>query len=59
MITLKYFTILQKIGEGTYSEIFLVERKYDRQLFCLKRINKAELREKGSFEIVKNEYEIL
>ena len=53
---MKHFEVVEKIGEGTYSEIFLVERRHDRHLFCLKRINKAELREKGDFNMVKNEF---
>lgn len=54
-ITPKYFDILDKIGQGSYSQIYLVERKYDRHLFCMKRINKAECREKGSLQMIKNE----
>jgi hypothetical protein len=43
-ITASHFQTIQKIGEGTYSQIFLVERRFDRHLFCMKRINKAECR---------------
>lgn len=54
IITSKHFNILQKIGEGTYAEIFLVEKKEDRSLYCMKRINKAECREKGELSMIKS-----
>ena len=54
LITTNHFNTLRKIGEGTYAEIFLIERKYDKQLFCMKRINKAECRDKGNLLMIKN-----
>jgi hypothetical protein len=44
------------MGEGTYAEIFLVERRWDRRLFCMKRINKAECRNKGNLAMIRSEY---
>jgi hypothetical protein len=38
---MSYFNVIKKIGEGTYAQIYLVERRYDKRVFCLKKISKS------------------
>lgn len=33
------YTILKKIGKGSYGTVFKVQRKNDKQIFALKYIN--------------------
>ena len=44
---IKDYTILGKIGEGTFAEIFLAEQKESHKEVCIKRISKTRCREHG------------
>ena len=51
--------MLQKVGEGTFAEIFVAEQKYDRKLVAIKRVNKYEMLQKGTKEMLLNEFTAL
>lgn len=54
-VSLDHFEVEEKIGEGTYSEIFLVRQKQNRKHFTMKRINRAECKSKGSLDMIHRE----
>lgn len=41
------FNVHGKIGEGTFSEVFLVNRKGEDDVSCMKRISKYHCQEHG------------
>jgi NIMA (never in mitosis gene a)-related kinase 1/4/5 len=43
MSTMKDFTILSKLGEGAYSQVYKVERTSTRQTYALKKVNMGPL----------------
>jgi NIMA (never in mitosis gene a)-related kinase len=40
------FKIIRKLGEGTYSSVYLVERSHDERLYALKKVKMEQLSEK-------------
>ena len=43
---MKNFEIINKIGNGSYSEVFKVRRKEDKKLYALKKVKLKNLKEK-------------
>ena len=41
------FKTHQLIGEGSFGEVFLVERKLDQKLFAMKVLEKEKIRQEG------------
>jgi NIMA (never in mitosis gene a)-related kinase 1/4/5 len=57
-MSLKDFTILEKLGEGAYSTVYRVERIIDGQIYALKKVRLTNLSEKEK-ENALNEVRIL
>lgn len=45
-MSLSHFEVLNKIGEGTYSQVYRVRRKLDGQVYALKKVKILALTEK-------------
>ena len=43
---MKNFEIINKIGNGSYSEVFKVRRKEDKEIYALKKVKMKNLKEK-------------
>ena len=57
-MSLSEFTVLEKIGDGAYSEVFRVRRIADRQVYALKKVRLGKLKEKEKANAL-NEIRIL
>ena len=55
---MKNFEILNKLGNGAYSEVFKVRRKADNQIYALKKVKLKNLKEKEKINSL-NEIRIL
>jgi NIMA (never in mitosis gene a)-related kinase len=45
-MSLSEFEVIGELGDGTYSTVYKVKRKIDGQLYALKKVSLAGLREK-------------
>lgn len=45
-MSLSHFEVLNKIGEGAYSQVFRVRRKQDGKMYALKKVKILSLGEK-------------
>ena len=45
-MSLKEFELLNKIGEGAYSQVFKVLRRSDREVYALKKVYMTKLKPK-------------
>ena len=45
-MSLSEFTVLEKIGDGAYSDVFRVRRIADRKVYALKKVKLGKLKEK-------------
>lgn len=50
-MSLKNFEILGKLGEGTYSTVFKVQRLSDSKIYALKKVRLLSLKEKEKREM--------
>ena len=57
-MSLSEFTVLEKIGDGAYSEVFRVRRIADRKVYALKKVKLGKLKEKEKANAL-NEVRIL
>lgn len=57
-MSLSEFTVLEKIGDGAYSDVFRVRRIADRKVYALKKVKLGKLKEKEKANAL-NEVRIL
>ena len=45
----KRFEIINRLGEGSFANVFKVKRKKDKEIYALKKVKMGKLSKKGTF----------